>query len=144
MRVLSIFCPPVEDSYNAVLHRAAKAMLEREGFDPVLSRQERIDYHDPAVNRAAVRSYVERLLAVEALVLCFPVWNFGLPALLKSFFDRVFLPGVSFDLRADGRVEPRLQHIGKIAAIATYGRNVRPPGIWATRPGGSAPAACAI
>ena len=29
---------------------------------------------------------------------CFvhPVWNFGYPAILKGFFDRVFLPGVSF------------------------------------------------
>jgi NAD(P)H dehydrogenase (quinone) len=122
MRVLSIFCHPVEDSYNAALHRAAKAALERAGHAVDDCDQERIDYHDPAVNRAAVRSYVERLLAAEALVLCFPVWNFGLPALLKGFFDRVFLPGVSFDLRADGRVEPRLQHIRKIAAIATYGR----------------------
>ena len=134
MRVLLIFCHPVEDSYNAALHRVAKAALERAGhvvddcdlyaeaFDPVLSRQERIDYHDPASNRAAVAGYIERLLAAEALVLCFPVWNFGLPALLKGFFDRVFLPGVSFDLGADGRIEPRLQHIRKIAAIATYGR----------------------
>jgi hypothetical protein len=85
-----------------------------------LSRQERIDYHDPAVNRAAVTGYVERLLTAEALVLCFPVWNFGLPALLKGFFDRVVLPGVSFDRSADGRIAPRLQHIGKIGAIATY------------------------
>jgi hypothetical protein len=50
MRVLLIFCHPVEDSYNAALHRVAKAALERaghvvddcdlydEGFDPVLSR----------------------------------------------------------------------------------------------------------
>ena len=156
MRVLLIFCHPVEDSYNAALHRVAKAALERAGhvvddcdlyaeaFDPVLSRQERIDYHDPASNRAAVAGYVERLLAAEALVLCFPVWNFGLPALLKGFFDRVFLPGVSFDLGADGRIEPRLQHIRKIAAIATYGARARSPGTWATRPAGSARAACAV
>jgi putative NADPH-quinone reductase len=110
----------------------------------VLSRQERIDYHDPSINRVAVADHVERLLAAEALVLCFPVWNFGLPALLKGFFDRVFLPGVSFDLGADGRIEPRLQHIRKIATIATYGRaRARSPGTWATRPAGSAHAACA-
>ena len=134
MRVLLIFCHPVEDSYNAALHRVARAALERAGhavddcdlyaerFDPVLSRQERIDYHAPAINRAAVARYVERVLAAEALVLCFPVWNFGLPALLKGFFDRVFLPGVSFDLSEDGRIRPRLQHICKAGAIATYGR----------------------
>ena len=44
--------------------------------------------------------YVGRLLAAEALVLCFSVWNFGLPALLKGFFARVLLPSVSFDLSA--------------------------------------------
>jgi hypothetical protein len=33
----------------------------------------------------------------EALVLAFPVWNFGYPAILKGFFDRIFLPGVAFD-----------------------------------------------
>jgi NAD(P)H dehydrogenase (quinone) len=45
-----------------------------------------------------VKDYVERLRAAEALVMSYPVWNFGYPAMLKGFFDRVFLPGVSFDI----------------------------------------------
>ena len=45
-----------------------------------------------------MRTYVERLRGAEALVLVFPVWNYGYPAILKGFFDRVFLPGVSFRL----------------------------------------------
>jgi putative NADPH-quinone reductase len=133
MRVLLLFCHPVEDSYHAALHRTAVAALERaghavddcdlyaEGFCPVLSREERIGYHDVGRNRAPVAGYVERLLAAEALVLGFPVWNFGLPAMLKGFFDRVFLPGVSFELGADGRVRPRLRQIRKLAAITSYG-----------------------
>jgi NAD(P)H dehydrogenase (quinone) len=134
MRVLLLFCHPLEDSYHATLHRTILAALERaghavddldlyrEGFDPVLSRAERIDYRDLARNRASVRPYVERLLAAEALVLCFPVWNFGPPAMLKGFFDRVFLPGVSFHLSDDGRLTPGLQHIRRLAAVTSYGR----------------------
>jgi putative NADPH-quinone reductase len=134
MRVLLLFCHPVEDSYHAALHRTARAALERaghrvddcdlyaEGFCPVLSREERIHYHDLARNRAPVAGYVERLLAAEALVLCFPVWNFGPPAMLKGFLDRVFLPGVSFELSAEGRVKPGLRHSRKLAAITSYGR----------------------
>jgi NAD(P)H dehydrogenase (quinone) len=134
MRVLLLFCHPVEDSFQAALHRTAKAALERaghqvddcdlyaEGFSPVLTRAERLAYHDPARNRAPVQAYVDRLLAAEALVLCFPVWNFGPPALLKGFFDRVFLPGVSFRLNATGKITPNLRHIKKLAAITTYGR----------------------
>jgi putative NADPH-quinone reductase len=54
-------------------------------------------------------------------VLSFPVWNFGYPAILKGFFDRVFVPGVSFELTPDGRVKPKLTNIKKIAAVCTYG-----------------------
>jgi putative NADPH-quinone reductase len=50
----------------------------------------------------------------------FPVWNFGYPAILKGFFDRVFLPGVSFRLEA-GRVRPNLTHVRRLAAVTTYG-----------------------
>ncbi len=135
MRLLLVFCHPVEDSYQAALHRTAKAALIRagyevddldlyaEGFDPVLSREERIHYHDLTRNRDGVRSYCERLLAAEALVFCFPVWTFGPPAMLKGFFDRVFLPGVSFHLSDDGKITPGLRHIRKLAAITTYGRS---------------------
>ena len=132
MRVLVLFAHPVETSFQAALHRvtveALKAAghtvddcdLYAEGFNPVMSREERINYHDATVCRKPVERYVERVLAAEALVLGFPVWNFGYPAILKGFFDRVFLPGVSFDLE-DGRVRPLLTQIGKVAAIATYG-----------------------
>jgi putative NADPH-quinone reductase len=53
-------------------------------------------------------------------VLHFPVWNFGYPAILKGFFDRVFLPGVTFDLK-DGRIFPLLTGIRRVAAVSTYG-----------------------
>ena len=39
---------------------------------------------------------------------------------MKGFFDRVFLPGVSFKL-VDGKVTPNLTHIRKLAAVTTYG-----------------------
>lgn len=52
----------------------------------------------------------------------FPVWNFGYPAILKGFLDRVFLPGVSFKL-VDGRVMPNLTNIRRLAAVTTYGGN---------------------
>lgn len=135
MRVLLVSCHPVEDSYNAALHRAARSALERAGhevddcdlyalgFNPVLSRQERIDYHDTTINRRGVGDYVERLLAAQALVLCFPVWNFGFPAVLKGFFDRVLLPGVAFHLSEAGTLEPGLQHLQKLGAITSYGRS---------------------
>ncbi len=132
MRVLVVFAHPVETSYAAALHNTTVAALTAaghdvddcdlygEGFDPVLSREERLNYHDVAICTAPVQQYVDRLRAAEALVLNFPVWNFGYPAILKGYFDRVFLPGVSFNLR-NGKAWPNLHNIRKLAAVVTYG-----------------------
>jgi putative NADPH-quinone reductase len=132
LRILVLYAHPVETSYNAALHRATVAALKAAGhevddcdlyaenFNPVMSRKERIEYHDEAINTLPVQGYVDRLRAAEALVLCTPVWNYNYPAMLKGFIDRVFLPGVSFKL-VGGKVAPNLWHIRKIATVTTYG-----------------------
>lgn len=132
MKVLVLHAHPVEASFNAVLHRliverltaAGHAVddcdLYAENFDPRLSAAERSAYHEPRSPDEPAGPYVARLLAAEGLVLCFPVWNYGYPAMLKGFFDRVFLPGVSFEM-VDGAVRPSLRNIRKVAAVTTYG-----------------------
>ena len=131
-RALVVFAHPCEESFSAALHRTTVEALEgagwevddcdlnAEGFSPVLTAAERRGYHDTATNTAPVQSHVDRLRAADALVLVYPVWNFGFPAILKGYFDRVFLPGVSFDL-VDGRVRGSLKNLRKIAAVTTYG-----------------------
>ncbi len=131
-RALVLFAHPCPESFSAALHGRVVEVLERrgwevddcdlnaEGFSPVLTEAERRGYHDVASNRGPVAPHVERLLAAQALVLVFPVWNFGFPAILKGYFDRVFLPGVSFRME-EGRVKPNLTHVRKLAAVTTYG-----------------------
>ncbi|MBL8340163.1 MAG: NAD(P)H-dependent oxidoreductase [Rubrivivax sp.] len=133
MRVLVVFCHPSPGSFNAALHqRVLAALRERghevddcdlyaEGFDPVLRAEHWAGYHEVPSNREPVRGYVERLLQAQALVLVFPVWNFGLPAMLKGFFDRVLLPGVSFDMSDPRRLRPALTHLRHVVGVATYG-----------------------
>ncbi|MEL6465395.1 MAG: NAD(P)H-dependent oxidoreductase [Pseudomonadota bacterium] len=131
-RALVLAAHPVPDSFNAALHHRVVETLEArgwdvddcdlyaEGFDPVMSEADRRGYHDVPDNTAPVKPYVDRLRAADALVLVFPVWNFGYPAMLKGFLDRVFLPGVSFRLD-DGKVVPNLTRIRRLAAVTTYG-----------------------
>jgi putative NADPH-quinone reductase len=130
-RALVLFAHPCPESFSAALHtRVVDTLktrgwevddcdLNAEGFDPVLSQAERRGYHEPG-NTAPVQNYVDRLRAAQALVMVFPVWNFGYPAILKGFLDRVFLPDVSFRLE-DGKVKPNLTQIRKLAAVTTYG-----------------------
>ncbi len=132
MRILVLYAHPVETSFGAALHRQVVSSLASAGhevddcdlyaedFDPRLSREERLGYHDLETNQGPVAGYVQRLQQAEALVIVTPVWNFGYPAILKGFFDRVFLPGVSFKMK-DGKVAPCLHNIRKMAVVTTYG-----------------------
>ena len=72
------------------------------------------------------KPYVDRLMAAEGLVVVHPVWNYGFPAILKGYFDRVFMPGVSFVLEGGdgpdkGKLKPNLKHIKKVAFVTSYG-----------------------
>jgi putative NADPH-quinone reductase len=134
MRVLYVFCHPLSDSFHAAIRKEALAGLEEaghvidlmdlyaEGFDPVLTAEWRRDYHDPLRNRQNNQAYVGRLTAAEALVVQFPTWSFGPPAMLKGWFDRMFGPGIALDLSDPGQARPMLRHIKRIAGISTYGR----------------------
>jgi NAD(P)H dehydrogenase (quinone) len=97
--------------------------LYAENFDPMLDASARERYFDVAVNRTGVEPYVDRLFRAEAQILCFPVWCFGPPAILKGFMDRILIPGVSFVLGSDGRMHPNLRHIRHLIAVTTYGRS---------------------
>ena len=126
MRVLVIYAHPVESSFHAAMHLRVVAALRKaghevddcdlyaEGFNPVLSREERLNYHDTSINQLPVKPYVERLQRADALVFCFPVWCFGLPAILKGWFDRVLMPGVSFDISDPAHVKPALTHLKRM------------------------------
>ena len=132
MKILVLHAHPVDASFNASLHRLIVERLTAKGhvvddcdlyaenFEPRLSAAERLAYHDPRGPDEAIAPYVERLKSAEGLVLCYPVWNYGYPSILKGYFDRVFLPGVSFRL-VDGKVQPSLHNIRKVAAVTTYG-----------------------
>lgn len=108
MRVLVVYCHPVETSFAAALHqevlRNLKAAghevddwdLYAEGFDPVMSREERLGYHEVPANREKVQGHIDRLQRAEAIVFCFPTWCFGLPAMLKGWFDRVLVKGYAY------------------------------------------------
>ena len=151
MRVLYVYCHPVEDSFHGAIRgraldglaRAGHAVdlldLYADGFDPVMSAAQRRDYHDLACNQAGVEDYARRLTAAEGLVLQFPVWSFGPPAMLKGFVDRLFMPGVAFDISNPARVR-RILNYRRLAGITTYGRPWtravavgNPPKRWVTR-----------
>jgi len=98
-----------------------------------LSEEARRHYHDVSRNQNGLESYVARLTSADALILQFPTWCFGPPAMLKGFFDRMIMPGVAFDISDPAHVRPTLHNIKRIVGIVTYGR-ARYMALWMSDP----------
>jgi len=135
LRVLVVYAHPLETSFLSVAHARVIETLRMRGhavddldlyaekFDPVLSPKQMRGYVDTKVNAREVETYVERLRAAEALVLVFPVWFDGLPAIMQGYFQRVFLPGVATVIDEDGLFHPNLQHLERMATVCAYGES---------------------
>lgn len=149
MRLLVVFSHPSQDSYGAALRdRALETLrgagheirlrdLYAEAFDPVLSRVEWDRYlSDPQANIAGVQGHVDDLHWCEGLIVIYPTWYYGAPAMLKGWLERVWLPGVSFEIPRTKTSRPtgKLTNIRTFAGITTSGspwwwiRLIRDPG----------------
>lgn len=134
MRVLIVHSHPDPDSFNAALMRTAQAALQgsghetrvidlhAEGFDPVLTRERWRAYEAGEDAAPELAPHIEALRWAEGLVFVYPTWWYGLPAMLKGWLDRVWMPGVAFSLPRDGEtIRPLLGHIRLLAVITTCG-----------------------
>jgi NAD(P)H dehydrogenase (quinone) len=65
-----------------------------------------------------VGDYQARLKRADTLFFIFPVWWEVMPAMLKGFFDKVFLPEWAF---AEADAAPLLTHIRSATVITTMG-----------------------
>ncbi len=134
MRCLLVYCHPSPESFNAAIRDAAIAGLSTAGhevrqldlyaeaFDPVLGEADWRDYLIPEVNERPVADQLAALRWAEALIFVYPTWWYGLPAILKGWLDRVFVPHATFDVPTETTpMRPKLTHIRKLAVITTCG-----------------------
>lgn len=134
MRALVVYAHPVPESFVAAVRDATLDALRRsghevrlldlyaEGFDPVMGPEERRRYHDPVVNEQPVAEHLALIQWCEILVLVYPTWWFGLPAILKGWLDRVWVPHATFIIpTAEHGPLPAMTHIRKLAAVTTCG-----------------------
>ena len=136
MRLLLVFCHPDPDSYGAAIFRTACQALREaghelriidlyaEGFDPVFTLDEKRSYlTDTAQNIAGVARHVEALQWAEGWVAIYPTWFYGLPAMLKGWLDRVWLPGVTFQVASAKKrtIRGELGNIRRFVGITTSG-----------------------
>ncbi|OPC84569.1 NADPH oxidoreductase [Embleya scabrispora] len=101
--------------------------LHAEGFDPRMTVEDEPDWSDrDKLYSPEVRAHMARIEAADTIVVVFPVWWFGLPALLQGWVDRVWNHGFAY-----GRSRPRLAGRRMVwLGLAGYSREHFAEGGW--------------
>ena len=123
MYALIVYAHPEPRSFNRALCDVAAATLQSGGYEvsvsdlyamnfkPTVGRGDFLTVNDPerlnvsleqrhaAKNSGLapdIASELAKLQAADLLILQFPLWWFGMPAILKGWIDRVFVSGVVY------------------------------------------------
>ena len=123
MRIFVVFAHPEHRSFNGALLRIAVETLEAAdhdvrvsdlyaiGFDPTSGRHNFTSVRDPDYFKQqleelhatevggfvpAIEEELEKLEWCDLMIWQFPLWWFGLPAILKGWVDRVFAMGRTY------------------------------------------------
>ena len=120
MRVFIVHAHPEPQSFNSAMTREATRALRAAGhavdlsdlyamgFNPVSDRRNFVTVHNREYYRQQseeayaaahdgfapdIQAELDKLFRCDVLILQFPLWWFGLPAILKGWIDRVFASG---------------------------------------------------
>ncbi len=95
--------------------------LYADGFDPTMTATERMTHKEPGVTDD-LWHYADDLAWAEALVLVYPTWWSGQPAMLKGWIDRVWVAGVAWKMEdGDATPTPLLRDVRRIVVVTTHG-----------------------
>jgi NAD(P)H dehydrogenase (quinone) len=134
LKTLVVIAHPIASSFCQTLAKVAIEQLwasshevrvddlYAQEFAPALTTIERSSYYSDQFQTSASASHIANLLWCEAIVVVFPTWWFGFPAMLKGWFDRIWAPGIAYSHdRQLGSIHPKLHGLRFMLAVTTLG-----------------------
>lgn len=129
MKSLIIYAHPYNGSFNNYVKSLVIDLIKEkdeeldvidlngDNFNPVMTKDDlklfsKGEYHDPLALK-----YVEMLKNADNLILIFPIWWYGEPAILKGFYDKVLLKGHTYD--DSNKIMKGLLNIKKATILTT-------------------------
>ncbi|WP_084399540.1 NAD(P)H-dependent oxidoreductase [Henriciella aquimarina] len=107
MRLLTVFAHPFRDKYPSAVMEAFHAPLcevkceidvldlHREGFDPRFTEEDHAHFWGGPIPPEITAAH-ERVNKADRLAFIFPVYWWGMPALMKGWIERVFTVGWAY------------------------------------------------
>ncbi|MHC5230152.1 NAD(P)H-dependent oxidoreductase [Enterococcus sp. LJL99] len=126
-----IYAHPWDGSFNHAILSEVKTYLKNEGesfhlidlyqdeFDPTFSKEELKRYSVGDTPYSLVKKYQGMIRESDELIFIFPIWWYGLPAILKGFIDKVMLINFAYNENEKGQLTGMLTYIKKTKVLTT-------------------------
>lgn len=109
MKSLIVYAHPSKSGNCGEIFKITKEMLpdaeiidlHSDGFDPVLTTEEYDAIKSPPLT-ALIKEYQDKIRTATDIILIYPIWWNGTPAILKGFFDRVLTTGFAYRYNSNG------------------------------------------
>ncbi|WP_028778836.1 NAD(P)H-dependent oxidoreductase [Shimazuella kribbensis] len=113
MKHLIVYAHPQTESFNHAILETTVKTLEKKGhqvnvrnlydldFQPVL-RQSELESIRRGETLEDVKQEQEYITQADSIILIYPIWWTGLPAILKGYIDRVFAYGFAYSYEGNG------------------------------------------
>ncbi len=124
MSTLVVFCHPVPESFVAALAARVVESLDAAGSEPRLLDLYADGFSPVDADASLVAAHQEALRAASALVLVYPTWWSGLPAMLAGWLEQVVAGGATPRARkseATAAARQRLANLAYVAVVTTHG-----------------------
>jgi NAD(P)H dehydrogenase (quinone) len=105
MNVLIVFAHPEPQSFNGALKDRALATLKAQGHEVVISDLYQMNWQADLEQEHMMSTYgpnaevgaeQAKVLWCDLMIFQFPMWWFGMPAILKGWVDRVMVRGFAY------------------------------------------------
>jgi NAD(P)H dehydrogenase (quinone) len=112
MKYLVVYCHPNPKSFNHAVKETFVEKIKNEGnevkerdlydmgFDPVLKGEDFVAMQGGNIPED-IKAEQEHVQWADVIAFIHPIWWFQMPAMLKGYIDRVFLPGFAYALEGN-------------------------------------------
>ncbi|WP_195939264.1 NAD(P)H-dependent oxidoreductase [Romboutsia sp. 1001713B170131_170501_G6] len=134
MKTTIIVASPSEKSFSKkIVEKLSKKLIEnkaeyeiidlyKDNFNPVMTEKEEMLYNEGKTDDELVKKYQQSIRDSDEMILVFPVWFNNVPAILKGFFDKVFIKNFAFS-EEDNKTKGLLTNIKSGMVITTSESN---------------------
>ena len=130
MKTIIIQCTPSKNSFSEIIKEKIKSVLEekkksydiidlyKDNFNPVMNEMDEKLYSKGQSSDELVKKYQSYIKEGDEVIFIFPIWWNNVPAMLKGFFDKVFIKEFAF-IEENNRPKGLLNNINNGLLITT-------------------------